>query len=259
MRYVVLVVLLASIVHASCYSPGDGELINASVMFCSDTFDALNGITISGRDFVVDCNTAVIRGIKGQSNNGLIIKDARNVTVTDCNVVTFENGMLLENVSKSMIVGNNLLKNSVGIRLFDSFENVLDNNDKSLVKGVSAINARYNAVVVGNKGVEEGFCDVNACNSRELPDACVEDDFCYGACDDPDCVQPVVEVNRTPVKSAEEIIAEFEEEVRRDVPEQQFEQPAPQSTALPVYVKVLMYFAAYLLTFVLIQLFIKKR
>jgi len=260
MRYVLLFVLVSSVVGA-CYAPSDGELINVSRVLCSDTFDAPNGILVSGNDFLVDCNTAVIRGVKGSSNIGLAVKNARNVTIKDCNVVTFENGMLLENVSHSRIIGNNLLKNSVGIRLFDSFENVLDNNDKSLVKSVSAINARYNAVQLGNKGVEEGFCDVNACNTDELPAACREDGWCYPPCEqDPDCAPIELAQNTTPRKSAEQIIEEFEKEVyeKRVIPEPQLEHPLV-SRVVPWYLKIFIYLGAYLVSFVLIQLYAKKR
>ena len=82
MRWLLILLLLSPLVFADCYRPSDFEHINASVTFCSDTFDAPNGIYLTTSNIAVDCNSAVIRGNKGESNNGIILEDVTNVIQT---------------------------------------------------------------------------------------------------------------------------------------------------------------------------------
>lgn len=191
MRFFVLFIL-ASISALACESLTDGMVISKNVQLCSDTFDVPNGIIIRGDDLHIDCGTAVLRGQSGESEIGVRLENARNVTLERCNILTFNQGLYMKNVTFSTIRDNAFLKNRIGIRMLNSFENVIeDNSDKSHQLAVSAINSKYNIVKLGNKNVERDFCAVNSCNEAKEMNKCEEGDFyCSPSCgagQDSDC------------------------------------------------------------------------
>lgn len=187
-----LLLILASLSVFACESLTDGALITKSLQLCSDTFDVPNGIIIRGDNIHIDCGTAVLRGESGESEIGIRLEHARNVTLERCNILTFNQGLYMKNVSFSTIKDNAFLKNRIGIRMLDSFENfIADNSDKSHQLAVSAINSKYNVVMLGNKNVERDFCEVNSCNEAKPMNKCEEGDFyCSPSCserEDGDC------------------------------------------------------------------------
>lgn len=252
---------LTPFVLADCYSPSDLERINRSVVFCSDTFDAPNGIFITTSNITVDCNSAIIRGTKGFSDAGITLVNVSDVTLKNCNVVTYANGILLKGVRYSLITDNNLLKNDVGIRLFDSYENrIVDNNDKSLVRAVSAIASRFNVVALGNKRVDEGFCGHNSCDGSPV-DPCVDGDGYCGSCDDSDC-RPVEVSVETPVdtRSADEIIEDIREEIvveEDSVPVQDRTEAVDKDLSFAA--KALVYLVFYLAAFIIAQVYLFRK
>jgi len=176
----------------ACESLTDGMLIDKSIQLCSDTYDVPNGVVIRGDNLRVDCGTAVLRGVSGESEIGVRLENAVNVTLERCNILTFNQGLYMKNVSFSTIRDNAFLKNRIGIRMLNSFENVIDDNsDKSHQLAVSAINSKYNVVKLGNKNVERDFCAVNSCNEVREMDVCEDGDFycspSCGASQDSDC------------------------------------------------------------------------
>jgi hypothetical protein len=50
-------------------------------------------------------------------------------------------------------------------------------NDKSNLKPVSAINSKFNTILLGNKNIEREFCKENACNTHRDMNPCVDNDF----------------------------------------------------------------------------------
>jgi hypothetical protein len=76
--------------------------------------------------------------------------------------------------------------------LYNSYENLIEkHNDKSNIKPVSAINSKFNTVLLGNKNIEREFCKENACNTHRDMNPCVDNDFyCSTRCTeetDSDC------------------------------------------------------------------------
>lgn len=258
MKWIIIMLLLSSFAVAQCMEATDGMVIDKSVLFCSATYDVPNGITVTGSNIVLDCGTGVLRGTVGQSEIGLRLENVDNVTVRNCNVLTFTQGIYLKNVTNSLIEKNAVLKNRIGIRMLDSFENVIrDNSDKSFQLAVSAINSKYNIVMFGNKDVERNFCDFNACNEYRDMNPCEAGDFyCSKKCSaetDADCAPAVAPVKeKVPVKSAEEIVEQAEKEVKEELAEP--EKPVEKKVEKPVlsftaklFVYVVLYFVAFII------------
>lgn len=265
MKWVIIALLLSAVAAAECIEPTDGMTITNNMLFCSNTYDLLNGITIAENDITVDCGTAVLRGIVGESEFGVRIENVNNVTLKNCNIITFTQGLYLKNVTNSLIEKNGFLKNRIGVRMLDSFENVLrDNNDKSHQVAVSAINSKFNVVMLGNKEIERSFCEVNACNEFRDMNVCESGDFyCSRKCSpqtDSDCSSPLPQTVSVPEpeKSVEEHIKELEKEVKKEIPVAE-EKEESIVRKLSFSTKILIYVLIYIVGFVAIKLIKKRR
>lgn len=218
-----IIVLLSTLAAAECTEPVDGMTITKDVLFCSSTYDIPSGISIGADNVVLDCGTAVLRGVVGESEIGIRAEDVDGITIKNCNVITFTQGLYLKNVTNSFVEDNAFLKNRIGIRLLDAYENTIkNNNDKSFQLAVSAINSKFNIVMLGNKEIERAFCEVNACNEFRDMNMCEAGDFyCSKKCSaqtDADCAVPVVvEVPKEPVKTVDEIVEEAKKEVEQEI------------------------------------------
>ncbi len=268
MKWVIIALLLSAAVAAECIEPTDGMIITDDILFCSSTYDLLSGITISADDITVDCGTAVLRGIVGESEIGVRIENVDNVTLRNCNIITFTQGLFLKNVTNSLIEKNGFLKNRIGVRMLDAFENVLrDNNDKSHQVAVSAINSKFNIVMLGNKDIERSFCEVNACNEYRDMNACESGDFyCSDKCTpetDADCAAPELLPASPdiaePEKSVEEHIEELKEEVRKEINISDEVKEEIVKKEILLKTKILIYALAYIVGFVAIKLIRKPR
>lgn len=256
---IALILFTAPFVFAECVEPIDGMKISESMTFCGDTYDVLNGISIVADNVVLDCGESVLRGTLGESEIGLRLENVNNVTVRKCNILTFNQGVFLRNVTSSLIEKNAILKNRIGIRLLDSYENIIrDNNDKSHQFAVSAVNSKYNIIMFGNREVERGFCDVNACNEFRDMNPCEAGDFyCSKKCTpetDTDCGKPAetsVELAVPEGKTAEQI----EREVRQQL-ETSPEKPAGKKI-VPIWIFI--YGFAALIAIIAIIAFVGKK
>lgn len=265
MKYIILfAVLLSSFAVAECIKPKDFMFVNQSMEFCSDTFDVPNGIHISASDIVLDCKTAILRGTLGVSESGVIVENVKNVTIRNCQVLTFRQGLYLKNVTHSLIEKNNFFKNKIGVRMLYAYENVLrDNNDKSLEVPVSAIMSKYNTVLLGNKDIERSFCAMNACNKVESFDLCESGDFyCSPSClkTDTDCQSPI---DISEISLPDEEVKEIEKfsddkEIKDSVPvkvEEKEVQVMADRRSVPILVQLILYLVGYVLAFVGLRLF----
>jgi parallel beta-helix repeat protein len=221
---ILLFLLFIPIAAAECAEPTDGMTITQSMTLCGKTYDIPNGIKIASSDVVFDCAGSILRGVTGQSEIGVRVENADNVTLRNCNIVTFTQGLYLKNVTNSLIEENGFLKNNIGVRLLDSYENIIrDNNDKSFQFAVSAISSKFNVVMLGNKNVERAFCEVNACNEEREMNVCEAGDFyCSKKCNsqnDVDCVSapaPLAIEKENAIEKVEKIIKETEKEVQQE-------------------------------------------
>jgi len=189
--FLILTLFTFSTLGADCTElPATGR-ITEDTKLCSDTYDAPEGITIEADNIMLDCGTAVIRGnyLKG---TGITISNRRNITITKCNVATYNVGVYIVNSSLIHMYDNALLKNDIGIRLFNAYENLIEkHNDKSNLKPVSALVSKYNTIILGNKNIDKDFCAVNACNTDKDMNPCEDNDYyCSPRCNpdtDSDC------------------------------------------------------------------------
>lgn len=191
-KRLIILLLLLPLVSAECSDLIDGSIINTSTTLCSDTYDIPNGITIIGNNLIFDCNTAVLRGNMGSSEIGIMIENSTNVTLKNCNIVTFNQALFLNNVTHSLIEGNGFLKGRIGVRMYEAYENILrDNLDKSREFPISAVSSKFNVVMLGNRNIDHNFCAVNSCNEERIVNVCIDDDFyCSSSCTadiDSDC------------------------------------------------------------------------
>ncbi len=266
MKWVIIALLLSAVAAAECIEPTDGMTINQSILFCSSTYDIPNGIAIAADNITVDCGTAVLRGTVDESEIGIRIENVDHVTLRNCNIVTFNQGLFLKNITNSLIEKNGFLKNRIGVRMLDSYENILrDNNDKSHQVAVSAINSKFNVVMLGNKDIERSFCEVNACNEYRDMNVCESGDFyCSRKCapeTDADCATaaaPLPEV-KAPEKSVEEHIEELAEEAKKETKTVDEVKKEIAEKKLPLRIKILIYVLVYVVGLVSVKLVRKKR
>jgi parallel beta-helix repeat protein len=241
---VLLFLLLIPIAAAECADLTDGMTITKDTLLCSDTYDAPSGITIAADGVTLDCGTAVLRGVVGESEIGIRAENVDGITIKNCNVLTFTQGLYLKNVTNSVVEKNAFLKNRIGIRLLDSYENTIrDNNDKSFQVAVSSINSKYNVVMLGNKEIERAFCEVNACNEFRDMNPCEPGDFyCSRKCspqNDADCAKPtpapiIEKVNAT--EKVEQIIEQTKKEVELKSPDNTTAAPEKKSTPIWIFI-----------------------
>ncbi len=266
--------VFAVAVSADCIDLIDGMTINESAVLCSDMYDLPGGITIAGENLVFDCNTAILRGIRGSSEIGITVENSKNITLQNCNIVTFNQGLLLINVSHSLIEKNAFLKNRIGVRMFEAYENILrDNNDKSLQLPISAISSKFNVVMLGNRNVDRSFCEVNSCNKEVYMNPCEDGDYyCSVNCtsaDDSDCNASVkvleefvpLDVEGAPKptgRTVEQIEAEVKEKFASEKVDVRESSPEPvKRPVLPLNTKLFIYIAVYLVTLLTLH-FVRK-
>lgn len=187
-----LVLLAGAVSAADCTDALDGMRITNDTTFCSDTYDIPNGIYIVEDNVTVDCGTAVLRG-NMQEGKGIIIEGRKNVVVARCNIVTFDIGIFLQNSSFITLEDNALLKNRIGIRMMNSYENtIIKIADKSTQTPLSMVMSKFNKFDI-NKPIDEEYCEDNLCNEERDINPCVDDDFyCSPRCNkenDNDCIK----------------------------------------------------------------------
>ncbi len=259
---ILVLLLLLPIAAAECVEPTDGMTIKENILFCSSTYDVPNGITVGANDVTLDCGTAVLRGVVGESEIGIKAENVDHITIKNCNILTFTQGIYLKNVTNSLIENNAILKNRIGIRMLDSYENTIrDNNDKSFQFAVSAINSKYNVVIIGNKEIERAFCEVNACNEfRDMNPCEAGDSYCSGKCSpqtDADCAKPtpapvVEKVNAT--EKVEQIIEQTKKEV--EIQAQDNATAVVKKTSAPIWIFI--YVFAAIIAIIAIIVVVKK-
>ena len=244
------ILLINTVLGADCEElPGTG-IIDRSMKLCSDTYDALEGIKITADNIELNCGTGIIRG-NYHEGIGITIADRKNITITRCNILTYNVGIFITNSSNIHLYDNALLKNDVGVRLYNSYENRIEkHNDKSLIKPISALTSKYNTVLLGNKRIDREFCEVNACNIEKDMNPCEDNDFyCSPRCTpetDNDCA-------KKQTNEEQEITAKITEEIKENKTEQNKTHKEKQE---PRRINFALYIAFYIIGFIIFQ-FIK--
>lgn len=174
---IITTILLAGTAQASdCIDALDGMRITNDTTFCSDSYDIPNGIYIMADNITIDCGTAVLRG-NMQEGTGITIENRKNVVLQNCNLITFHVGIYIKNSSFITIDETALLKNRIGIRMMNAYENKIINiADKSTQTPLSMITSKFNTFDI-NKNIDEEYCISNLCNEVKDMSPCVDDDF----------------------------------------------------------------------------------
>ncbi len=196
-RLLLLLLLIPAVSAQNCIDAYDQMELTRDTVLCSKTYDVPSGIRITFDKITLDCNGAIIRGTGLADGQGIIIESTDGVTVKNCNIINFDVGMYVKESNRNYLYDNTLLKNKVGIRLLQAFENRFENNaDKSLLKPVSSIASKFNSFWLTNKNIDKDFCAVNLCNRAGPMNPCENDDFyCSPQCtyeNDKDCPAPAI-------------------------------------------------------------------
>ncbi len=196
---VLLTVFAPAAFADECAWAFDGMLVTKDTVLCNKAFDVPSGITIKTDGVTLDCNGAIIRGTGLQDGQGIIIDHASGVTVKNCNILNYDAGVYVKEGNRNTIIQNALLKNKVGVRMLQAFENRFESNaDKSILKPVSALASKFNSFWITNKELDRDFCEVNLCNQPGPMNACADNDFyCSPSCtyeNDKDCPAPAPEL-----------------------------------------------------------------
>lgn len=191
--------LVPGVLAAPCEDAYDLMRITKDTVLCNKAYDVQNGISIAADGVTLDCNGAIIRGTGLQDGQGIILDKVSGVTVKNCNILNFDVGIYVKESHRNTIIQNALLKNKVGVRMLQAFENRFESNvDKSLLKPVSAIASKFNSFWLTNKDLDRDFCAVNLCNQPGPMDPCANGDFyCSPNCapeNDDDCPKPLPEL-----------------------------------------------------------------
>lgn len=261
MKKVLLIILLLvfPIVTASehCVEAYEGMIVKKNTKLCPDSYEVRNGISVGADNVILDCQTAILKGVGNAE--GITIENVTNVTVKNCNVVNYNVGIYLKNAKFSHVHDNALLKNMVGVRLYQSFENRVENNaDKSRTKAVGAIASKYNIVWLTNKNIEKGFCEENLCNTRGSMNPCADNDYyCSPSCsweNDNDCPKPQQSETKQQEKNSrtKQLLEQAEKALTKNTTAKIVAgEKAKKRLAWPA--QALVYFFTYLIGFVMVQ------
>jgi len=269
----VLLLLAPAVIAAECEEGFSGMVITKDTMLCSKQFDAPDSVTVKVSNVVLDCNGAIIRGTGLQTGQGIVLEDVNNVTVKNCNVLNFDAGIYVKESNRNTIIHNAFLKNKVGVRMLEAFENRFEGNaDKSTIKPVSAIASKFNTIWLTNKDLDRDFCETNLCNTQGVMNPCVHDDhYCSPYCsheNDNDCSNPLpleafTNITEYPALQDERAYAPKPvqaQKVQLELPARLPPELAPPKSPinhLPektrFWAMALLFIASYLLTFLLFQ------
>jgi hypothetical protein len=163
--YLIILILLTVSSIADCTEPKN--FITTSTEFCKDNYTRYKEITIVKNNLIIDCQNSVLIGDK--TTLAFLIESLNNITIKNCNINNFLNGI---SIKKS----NNINLNN----------NILTNNTLA----VNAFNVNYltlNNIYKNNQENEHFDSD------------CKTDDFCNFACtNDEDCIIKIKqETNQT--------------------------------------------------------------
>lgn len=257
-----LVLLVPSVYAAVCDDAFDLMPITRDTVLCNRAYDVPNGIRINTDGVTLDCNGAILRGTGVADGQGIVIEKADGVTVKNCNIINFDVAIYVKESNLGRIHQNTLLKNKIGVRMLQAFENRFEENaDKSYLKPVSAIASKFNTFQLTNKNIDKGFCAVNLCNQPGFMNPCEDNDFyCSQRCsheNDNDCAKPEI-------KAVTEYPALLDEKIfTTQAPKKtKIEVPAPKKTIsimdlLPektrVWMIILLFITAYIMGFLVFQ------
>ena len=110
----------------------ENYIVNESTTLCRKTYympdvDSKGAIIVNNNNIVLDCNASILIG--QWLGLGIVERRFENVTIKNCNLDNYTNGITLESVNYNFIVGNNITNTLAGpIIIENSNNNVIQNN-----------------------------------------------------------------------------------------------------------------------------------
>jgi len=160
-----------------------GAEIGNSIIFGKDMENCENGLLITASDVVIDCNGYGIYGDNTSGGFGIVVDSVDNVTIHNCTIKYFGEGIALFGSNGSTITNNHLDSNGVGsigtgILMIESNYTTVQNNliENDLGNGIyvllgnlntiannELINNYYGMLVEGsnNNSIEDNICNEN--------------------------------------------------------------------------------------------------
>lgn len=126
MRYLILILLIIPFAYAQDCERLDLR-INESTILCRDVYNIDNTIEITADNITLDCDGSELRGSSPIS--GILLSGRQDVSITNCIITGFANGIYLEDSTQNTIANNNITGNNNGIVSIDSAANRFYSND----------------------------------------------------------------------------------------------------------------------------------
>lgn len=258
--FLAITILLAGFAAAECTVPTEGMTIIQNTVLCSKIFDLPSGIMIGADNIELDCDGGMLRGdMLGET--GIIVDGRNHVTIKDCFITTYKIGVYIKNSTHITMTKTSLLKNRMGVRLYNSYENNITGiKDQSTETPLSVINSKFNIFLFDNKNIEENFCNKNMCNNLINMSPCEDNDFyCSEKCtpaNDSDCKSAQPEIKEaekqpepTPQPAQEAITTNNETSTPTAMAVQETQQADGKSKLWLIYI------IAYIITFFALQFY----
>lgn len=104
---------IASKAQTDCIKPYDGMNLVQNTVLCAGTYNLPNGINITADNVTLDCNGASLVGSGG--SNGIEVRNYNNVTVRNCDVSSYDDGILFVDTNNAVIEDNMVHGNRDGL------------------------------------------------------------------------------------------------------------------------------------------------
>ena len=104
---------IVSKAQTECIVPSDGMNLIQDTVLCTGTYNLPNGINVTANDVTLDCNGASLVG--SGISNGIEVRGYKGVTVRNCNVSSYDDGIVFIETDNSVIEDNVAQGNRDGI------------------------------------------------------------------------------------------------------------------------------------------------
>ena len=109
-------VMTGNVSSEECVTPYDGIQIESDTIFCTGNYILPNGITIIENHVSLDCNGSIIDSDVLEpwwypGMNGISASHLNNITIRNCGIYRYHEGILLDSVNYTFIINNEIFLN----------------------------------------------------------------------------------------------------------------------------------------------------